>query len=81
MTIQSPGRRGRHVRLDRSADTNTGATQGSSCSSDLRGASYATSEVKLDGQGIQSWDRGFSADGKQAWGATRGPYLFERAGD
>ncbi|MEY2746457.1 MAG: CpeT/CpcT family, partial [Planctomycetota bacterium] len=25
-----------------------------------------------------SWDRGFDAAGKQVWGSTKGPYLFER---
>ncbi len=53
-----------------------GATTGKDCASDLRGASYATAEVTLDGTGMRSWDRGHDATGKQVWGATTGPYIF-----
>lgn len=55
-----------------------GATDGSSCPSDLRGATYATSQVTLTRDLLRSWDRGFDADGKQVWGATKGPYEFRR---
>lgn len=55
-----------------------GSTEGDNCESDLRGAKYATSEVKITKQGIISWDRGFDADGKQVWGAEKGGYVFLR---
>lgn len=55
-----------------------GSTEGDNCESDLRGAKYATSEVKITEQGIISWDRGFDADGKQVWGAEKGGYVFLR---
>lgn len=55
-----------------------GGTEGSSCASDLRGATYATSKVRLDSFGLESWDQGFDAQGAQVWGATKGPYRFLR---
>lgn len=55
-----------------------GATQGQQCASDLRGASYATSEVVIDSKGMTSWDRGFNAAGQQVWGAVKGGYRFDR---
>lgn len=58
-----------------------GSTLGTDCASDLRGALYATSEVRVDAGGMSSWDRGFDTDGKQAWGAEKGPYVFRRVMD
>lgn len=55
-----------------------GGTVGNGCASDLRGAAYATSEVTVGPDIIESWDRGFAADGTQAWGATGGGYVFVR---
>jgi hypothetical protein len=55
-----------------------GATQGQQCASDLRGASYATSEVVIDSKGMTSWDRGYNAAGQQVWGAVKGGYRFDR---
>lgn len=56
-----------------------GGTDGSGCESTLRGAAYATSVVTVGPEGIDSWDRGFDADGEQVWGAEAGPYRFRRA--
>ena len=53
-----------------------GATGERSCHSDLRGASYATSEVTVTPEGVLSWDRGFDDAGQQVWGATKGGYRF-----
>lgn len=55
-----------------------GGTIGNQCSSDLRGATYATSQVTLSKEGLASWDRGFNKDGQQVWGAEKGPYIFKR---
>ncbi len=55
-----------------------GATRGSGCTSSLRGASYAASEVTVTPNVLSSWDRGFDDNGVQIWGATAGPYVFER---
>lgn len=53
-----------------------GSTHGTACTSDIKGASYATSDLKIFRDRIISWDRGFSADGVQVWGAVKGGYVF-----
>ncbi|MEM9292262.1 MAG: chromophore lyase CpcT/CpeT [Acidobacteriota bacterium] len=53
-----------------------GETSERSCSSALRGASYATSEVEIEEGLLLSWDRGFNEAGEQVWGATEGGYRF-----
>jgi hypothetical protein len=75
-------REGCAVVLRRAADgTFAGGTEGHGCASDLRGAAHATSEVTVGPGGLVSWDRGFAADGTQAWGATQGGYVFAREPD
>jgi hypothetical protein len=64
--------------LRRDDGTFTGSTDGDACKSSLRGASYATSIVTIGSAGIESWDRGFDAEGTQVWGAEAGPYVFRR---
>jgi hypothetical protein len=53
-----------------------GGTKELGCASNLRGASYTTTEIKLEKDKLISWDRGFFTDGKQAWGAEKGGYIF-----
>jgi hypothetical protein len=55
-----------------------GHTMGTSCKSDLRGASYATTAVTITPKRMSSWDQGFDAYGKQVWGPTKGPYHFDK---
>jgi len=55
-----------------------GSTLGRLCTSNLRGARYATSEVEILAGSLTSWDRGYDADGTQVWGAVDGPYVFNR---
>ena len=71
-------RSGCAIELQRSGSKYLGSTVGDGCSSSLRGASYATSEVTLSDGRITSWDRGWDADGQQVWGAETGPYEFVR---
>jgi len=54
----------------------TGATADKNCSSNLRGAAYATSEVIIDEEKLISWDRGWDSNSKQVWGAEKGGYIF-----
>lgn len=56
-----------------------GGTSGTGCGSDLRGASYATSEAHIFGDRMVTWDRGFDAQAKQVWGAEKGGYIFVKA--
>ncbi|MDQ3020354.1 MAG: chromophore lyase CpcT/CpeT [Bacteroidota bacterium] len=55
-----------------------GSTKSIDCESDLRGARYATSEVKITKNEIITWDRGFDEFGKQVWGASKGGYIFKK---
>lgn len=70
---------GCEVRLTRRGEQHfEGATGERTCSSDLRGASWASSEVKVTAEGVDSWDRGYNDAGEQVWGATKGGYRFRR---
>ena len=66
------------ILLRRRGDSFIGSTLASLCTSTLRGAAYATSEVIVTPDGIVSWDRGFADDGSQVWGAVKGGYVFDR---
>ena len=64
------------VIMSRKNNLYEGGTQGESCPSDLRGASYATTKITLtDGQ-LYSWDQGFDSSDIQVWGAIKGGYVF-----
>lgn len=71
-------RDGCSIRLTRADDGWTGSTTGHDCPSALKGAKYATSEVKLFADRIETWDRGFNEKDQQVWGAKKGPYRFTR---
>lgn len=55
-----------------------GSTRGQGCASTLADAAYATSIVSIQPNVLESWDRGFNADGEQVWGAEKGAYQFVR---
>ncbi|WP_291786064.1 chromophore lyase CpcT/CpeT [Cecembia sp.] len=55
-----------------------GSTRDQDCPSNLRGASYTTSKVKLDKNGMTSWDQGWNTQGEQVWGSTKGGYRFDK---
>lgn len=61
-------------------DENTfiGSTVEKNCTSNLRGAAYATTEVSITKDTIISWDRGFNDKDEQVWGATKGGYIFKK---
>ncbi|MBL7786234.1 MAG: chromophore lyase CpcT/CpeT [Chitinophagales bacterium] len=69
-------RKGCEVWLHKEGDKYVGETHLGSCESSLRGAKYATSQVTISAQQLESWDRGFDEKKQQVWGATAGPYLF-----
>lgn len=56
----------------------SGSTEAKACKSSLRGATYATSIVEINANGITSWDQGFDQNDEQVWGAQKGPYIFLR---
>ena len=55
-----------------------GSTDGKACSSSLRGASYATSEVEICLDKVTSLDRGWDEADEQVWGSEYGAYIFSR---
>lgn len=64
------------VIMSKKSNLYEGGTQGKSCPSDLRGASYATTNIILKEGQLYSWDQGFDASDVQVWGATKGGYIF-----
>jgi hypothetical protein len=71
-------REGCDVQMSWDGERMVGGTVGDGCASELNGARYATSEVTLTEDWLDSWDRGFDASGTQVWGAQAGPYRFDR---
>jgi hypothetical protein len=71
-------RTGCSILMRRLGDAFVGSTLGALCPSELRGARYATSEVRVTRDRLVSWDRGFDAAGTQVWGARTGGYVFDR---
>ncbi len=55
-----------------------GSTLGRLCTSELRGATWASSEVVIGPDGLVSWDRGWNDAGSQVWGAEKAGYRFDR---
>ncbi len=58
-----------------------GETHEDDCQSSFRGATYVTSEARIEPTRLVTWDRGYDASGKQVWGATKGGYIFAREDD
>jgi len=74
-------REGCEIVLTKEGDGFIGSTGGQNCGSKLRGATYATSKVLIDAKGISSWDQGWNEKEEQVWGATAGPYYFDKCFD
>jgi len=64
------------ITLHRRGGLYVGSTKERECPSTRNGAVYTTSEVVLTKDRMVSWDRGWDAAGKQAWGAELGGYVF-----
>lgn len=70
-------RKGCSVFLAKRDDAFEGATNEKDCESKLRGATYATSEIRIEKGLVLSWDRGFDATDKHVWGAEKAGYIFK----
>lgn len=55
-----------------------GKTPIGGCPADFRGAVRITNQILLNEQGMNTWDRGFDAEGNQVWGAEDTAYQFRR---
>lgn len=71
-------REGCAIILKKEGEVYVGSTVEKECTSNLRGATYATSEVKIEKTVLTSWDRGFDENDEQVWGAVTGPYIFKK---
>ncbi|MFA0963205.1 chromophore lyase CpcT/CpeT [Roseivirga sp. BDSF3-8] len=71
-------RKGCEVWIEPSGNGFMGETQPGACGSSLRGASYATSMVRISSDSLHSWDRGYNHTNQQVWGAEKGAYVFVR---
>jgi hypothetical protein len=58
--------------------TYEGSTLGRLCTSNLRGSTWASSEVVVAEDALHSWDRGWDDSGHQIWGAEKAGYRFDR---
>ncbi len=67
-----------HVFLRPTASGYLGKTPIGGCPADFRGAVRITNQILLNGQGMNTWDRGFDAAGNQVWGAEDTAYQFRR---
>jgi hypothetical protein len=56
-----------------------GGTTDKGCASDLRGATYATTQMNVSSQQIITWERGYNAGGAQVWGSIHGGHIFKKA--
>jgi hypothetical protein len=66
------------VFLKRSGSAYVGVTPTDGCPANVRGAVRITNRIVLQQTGMDTWDRGFDASGKQVWGAQRDSYQFRR---
>lgn len=55
-----------------------GTTPAGGCPTSFNGAVTATTEVSLSIEGVDSWDRGYDANGMQVWGPTTAGYQFRK---
>ena len=55
-----------------------GNTPVDGCPANVRGAVRITNHIELTSNRMNTWDRGFDAQGKQVWGAKTESYQFRR---
>ncbi|KAA3635645.1 MAG: hypothetical protein DWP97_04380 [Calditrichaeota bacterium] len=48
------------------------------CPNNLRGASYANTDIELDGDELYIWERGYNSKDEQVWGPLNGGYIFKK---
>lgn len=58
-----------------------GSTPMNGCPAKYRGAVRITNRIELTPTGMNTWDRGFDANGKQVWGAKTEAYQYHRVAE
>jgi CpeT/CpcT family (DUF1001) len=66
------------VFLKPTAEGFSGMTEATGCPANVRGAVTIRNRIRLHPHGMDTWDRGYDAQGKQVWGAGDAPYQFLR---
>ncbi|HEY9615703.1 MAG TPA: chromophore lyase CpcT/CpeT, partial [Microcoleaceae cyanobacterium] len=66
------------VFLQRSDKDYIGNTPAQGCPTNARGAVRITNRIVLHADGMDTWDRGFDAAGKQVWGAEGDSYQYRK---
>ncbi len=66
------------VFLKPSGDDYIGNTPADGCPANVRGAVRIKNHIVLHVNGMDTWDRGFDAVGKQVWGAQSDSYQFRK---
>jgi len=66
------------VFLKRVGEDYVGVTPATGCPANVRGAVRITNQITLRKNEMDTWDRGFDANGKQVWGAQGEAYQFRR---
>ncbi|WP_432811318.1 chromophore lyase CpcT/CpeT [Pantanalinema sp. GBBB05] len=66
------------VFLQRSQNNYVGNTPPQGCPTTARGAVKITNRIVLSPDGMDTWDRGFDAAGKQVWGADGESYQYRK---
>jgi CpeT/CpcT family (DUF1001) len=66
------------VFLKPTAEGFSGTTEATGCPANVRGAVMIRNRIRLHPNGMDTWDRGYDAQGKQVWGAGDAPYQFLR---
>lgn len=69
------------VYLRRVGDQYIGSTPPIGCPANVRGAVRITNRIRLYPEGMETWDRGFDAQGTQVWGAMGESYQFRKVQD
>jgi CpeT/CpcT family (DUF1001) len=64
------------VFLKKSGDRYEGVTLIGGCPTQIRGAVRMTNQITLHAAGMDTWDRGYDAAGKQVWGAKSESYQY-----
>jgi len=71
-------REGCKVILKKEGSSYVGGTNEKDCTSKLRGATYATTDIVVTETSLTSWDRGYNDQDKQVWGAEKAGYIFKK---
>jgi CpeT/CpcT family (DUF1001) len=64
------------VFLKRDGDEFWGSTPADGCPANVRGATRIKNNIRLHAAGMDTWDRGYDAQGQQVWGAKTESYQF-----